>query len=170
MYCGIINSVTKLHLVGYYYWDTIGYWIRDLPNFSAVPQLKTCKMILPVSYVILLNPLNAELNPICHLLALLGTHLIFHVSRITVNYTYIHLSWVIMICYLWFDPQMILLSYCRYTGLDVREIKRFVGYRQYKTKDRQKRPIFEKNWPLLYGWANEENWVTGVKTTLKFSK
>jgi len=40
---------------------------------------------------------------------------------------------------------MILLSYCRYTGLDVREIKRFVGYRQYKTKDRQKRPIFEKN-------------------------
>jgi len=32
-----------------------------------------------------LNPLNAELNPICHLLALLGAHLIFHVSRIRVN-------------------------------------------------------------------------------------
>jgi len=32
-----------------------------------------------------LNPLNAELNPICHLLALLGGHLIFHVSRIRVN-------------------------------------------------------------------------------------
>jgi hypothetical protein len=31
------------------------------------------------------NPLNAELNPICHLLALLGAHLIFHVSRIRVN-------------------------------------------------------------------------------------
>jgi len=27
-----------------------------------------------------INPLNAELNPICHLLALLGTHHIFHVS------------------------------------------------------------------------------------------
>jgi len=26
------------------------------------------------------NPLNAELNPICHLLALLGAHHIFHVS------------------------------------------------------------------------------------------
>jgi len=31
------------------------------------------------------NPLNAELNPICHLLALLGAHLILHVSRIRVN-------------------------------------------------------------------------------------
>jgi len=31
------------------------------------------------------NPLNAELNPICYLLALLGAHLIFHVSRIRVN-------------------------------------------------------------------------------------
>ena len=32
------------------------------------------------------NPLKAELNPICHLLALLGAHHIFHVSRIRVNY------------------------------------------------------------------------------------
>ena len=31
------------------------------------------------------NPLNAELNPICYLLALLGAHHIFHVSRIRVN-------------------------------------------------------------------------------------
>jgi hypothetical protein len=31
------------------------------------------------------NSLNAELNPICHLLALLGAHLIFHVNRIRVN-------------------------------------------------------------------------------------
>ena len=34
----------------------------------------------------LLNPLNAELNHICHLLALLGAHRILHVSRIRVNY------------------------------------------------------------------------------------
>jgi len=32
-----------------------------------------------------MNPLNAELNPICHLLALLEAHLIFHVSRIRVK-------------------------------------------------------------------------------------
>jgi hypothetical protein len=31
------------------------------------------------------NPLNAELNPICHLLALLGAHPIFHISRIKVK-------------------------------------------------------------------------------------
>ena len=31
------------------------------------------------------NPLNAELNPICHLLALVGAHPIFHASRIRVN-------------------------------------------------------------------------------------
>ena len=33
-----------------------------------------------------INPLNAELNPICHLLALLGAHHILHVSRIRVNW------------------------------------------------------------------------------------
>jgi len=32
-----------------------------------------------------INPVNAELNPICHLLALLGAHHILHVSRIRVN-------------------------------------------------------------------------------------
>ena len=32
-----------------------------------------------------LNPLNAELNPICHLLALLGVHRIFHISGLRVN-------------------------------------------------------------------------------------
>jgi len=32
-----------------------------------------------------INPLNAELNPICHLLVLLGAHHILHVSRIRVK-------------------------------------------------------------------------------------
>ena len=41
------------------------------------------------------NPLNAELNPICHLLALLGVHFL-HVSRIRVKsltlfYIYIYI-------------------------------------------------------------------------------
>jgi len=31
------------------------------------------------------NPLNAELNPTCHLLALLGAHHILHVSRLRVK-------------------------------------------------------------------------------------
>ena len=33
----------------------------------------------------LFNPLNTELNPICHLLALLGAHHILHVGRIRVK-------------------------------------------------------------------------------------
>jgi len=32
-----------------------------------------------------INPLNAELNPICHFLALLGAHHILHVSGLRVN-------------------------------------------------------------------------------------
>ena len=31
------------------------------------------------------NPSNAQLNPICHLLALLGAHHIFHVRGLRVN-------------------------------------------------------------------------------------
>jgi hypothetical protein len=32
-----------------------------------------------------INPLNAKLNPICHLLTLLGDHRILYVSRIRVK-------------------------------------------------------------------------------------
>jgi hypothetical protein len=32
-----------------------------------------------------LNPLNAKLNPICHLPALLGPHHILHISRVRVK-------------------------------------------------------------------------------------
>jgi hypothetical protein len=35
--------------------------------------------------IALINPLNAKLIPICHLLALLGVHHILHVSGIRVN-------------------------------------------------------------------------------------
>ena len=42
---------------------------------------------IPTTFIsrCLFNPLNAELNPICHLLALLGPHHILHVSRIRVK-------------------------------------------------------------------------------------
>ena len=39
-----------------------------------------------------INPLNPKLNPICHLLALLGAHHILHVSRIRVNTVSTHYS------------------------------------------------------------------------------
>ena len=37
------------------------------------------------TYRLYVNPINAELNPICHLLALVGAHHILHVSRIRVK-------------------------------------------------------------------------------------
>jgi len=42
-------------------------------NYSANPEI---------------NPLNAELNPICHFLALLEAHPILHVSRARVKAVY----------------------------------------------------------------------------------
>jgi hypothetical protein len=37
------------------------------------------------SVMLKFNPLNAKLNLICHLLALLGAHHIFHISGLRVN-------------------------------------------------------------------------------------
>jgi hypothetical protein len=36
-------------------------------------------------FMFMFNPLDAELNPICHMLALLGAHRIFHVSVLRVK-------------------------------------------------------------------------------------
>jgi hypothetical protein len=54
-------------------------------NATQAPGMRSWSVICIWCSVELINPLNAELNPICHLLALLGTHHILHVSRITVN-------------------------------------------------------------------------------------
>jgi hypothetical protein len=44
------------------------------------------KLEIPKAVIfVLFNPLNVELNPICHLLALLGAHHILHVSRMRVE-------------------------------------------------------------------------------------
>jgi hypothetical protein len=49
-------------------------------------QTDMTKLLLAVRNVAnALNPLNAELNPICHLLALLGARHLLHVSRIRVK-------------------------------------------------------------------------------------
>ena len=52
------------------------------------------------------NPLNAELNPICHLLALLGSHHILHVSGLKVkpcssNRLRYHLDITLSVCSLY---------------------------------------------------------------------
>ena len=51
-------------------------------NFNVSVILATLRNFFPV---IAFNPFYAELNPICHFLALLGAHHILHASRIRVN-------------------------------------------------------------------------------------
>jgi hypothetical protein len=48
-------------------------------------NIETQKVAMWVSNKIMFNPLNTNLNPICHLLALLGPHPIFHIRRIMFN-------------------------------------------------------------------------------------
>ena len=55
------------------------FYVLPLPPRS--PDLTPCDFFLWG----LVNPLNAELNPICHLLALLGARHIFHVSGLRVK-------------------------------------------------------------------------------------
>ena len=58
---------------------------------NAPYKLEWCLSKLPVDYILKcmksgkLNPLNAELNPICHLLSLLGVHHFLHLSKIRVK-------------------------------------------------------------------------------------
>ena len=51
----------------------------DLSNYQPVSQNSSTYAGMS------LNPLKPELNPICYLLALLGTHHFLHVSRIRVK-------------------------------------------------------------------------------------
>jgi hypothetical protein len=59
-------------------------------NGQLVYKLKTRDEFL---IIYSLNPLNAELNPVRHLLALVGAHLIVHVGRVRVNEMN-NLSWL----------------------------------------------------------------------------
>ena len=55
--------------------------------FTAImaPRTRLYVTFYVLCFVLLLNPLKPELNPICYLLALLGAHHFLHVSRIKVN-------------------------------------------------------------------------------------
>ena len=58
----------------------------SVPDFLKIRQTDLTKLLgaFFIFYCKSVNPLNAELNPICHLLALLGVHFL-HVSRIRVK-------------------------------------------------------------------------------------
>ena len=79
-------------------------------QFTLLPATKTQGKVQLCSFFNhcairqhVVNPLNAELNPICHLLALLGARHILHVSRIRVKATDRPL-------YPWNDPVPIVLE------------------------------------------------------------
>ena len=59
------------------------------PSAKLITRLCKCVEFYPHSFmrlpVVMFNSLNAEINPICHLLALLRAHHILHVSRVRVN-------------------------------------------------------------------------------------
>ena len=58
--------------------------IRDTSGNLTKPTF--CPHSVQTIFVMNINPLNAELNPIRHLLALVAARHIVHVSRIRVNY------------------------------------------------------------------------------------
>ena len=60
-------------------------------------------------YVVLFNPLNPELNPICYLLALLGAHHFLHVSRIRVKL----LTFRLLMSYTMEHPFLMFLDHTR---------------------------------------------------------
>jgi hypothetical protein len=59
---------------------------RKFILFSVIIKLLAFRLLLEITSRPV-NPLNAELNPICHLLELLGAHHILRVSKIRVNET-----------------------------------------------------------------------------------
>jgi hypothetical protein len=76
-----------------------------VPEKGQVGNVKSEALNFPLSaqweslMKVYINPLNAKLNPICHLLALLGARHILHVSRIRVKpITFVPIS------PMWADP------------------------------------------------------------------
>jgi hypothetical protein len=74
----IIVHTSKLPLITDVYTKTKCFG-QEVANVKLIPDT----FCLKSNYI---NPLNAKLNPICHLLALLGAHPILHVSRIWVKH------------------------------------------------------------------------------------
>jgi len=68
-------------------WGPPSSYFMSTGDVSLVAKNTVGRRIWPLTpiWCTEINPLNAQLNPICHLLALLGTHHILHVSRIRVK-------------------------------------------------------------------------------------
>ena len=74
---GAYNCISSLW---FYRWSVVIAVLETTTNNAVTTNVPTVKPVKPE----VVNPLNAELNPICHLLALLVHHFL-HVSRIRVK-------------------------------------------------------------------------------------
>jgi len=79
--------------------STLSQQLRRAPPYACFDDKTTrIQHLLTKLYLCqTLNPLNAELNPICYLLALLGAHHFPHVSRIRVK----SLTFRLLMSYIW---------------------------------------------------------------------
>jgi len=82
----LIDVYGNFEIEGREYTDfwTLGMWSFSSYYLGVRRFLNSASM--KTSLELFFNPLNAKLNPICHLLALLVAHHILHVSSIRVTY------------------------------------------------------------------------------------
>jgi len=69
-------------------------------------RFELCSILTIFSFDLAINPLNAELNFICHVLALLEAHHILHVNRIRVNAIDIRISYSFQFCIWRYEPTL----------------------------------------------------------------
>ena len=97
MKCYLEKSSLDTDTVQTYCWNVNGLYTSkaiisgaflktQLPKYTiSCPDLCCWHKHWSNTTTFFLNPLNAELNPICHLLALVGAHHILHISRVRVK-------------------------------------------------------------------------------------
>ena len=89
-YCPFLTTNVTVNLTSTYkrVWVYVFFLNRALCHRLRLKCVGTCaetRLRLYAKWTSQFNPLNAELNPICYLLALLGAHHFLHVSRIRVK-------------------------------------------------------------------------------------
>ena len=75
--CAVRRIYSSLGAKGLINLKIMQFMCSDVYNFMSRIAKKRIKI----------NPLNAELNPICHMLALVGAHHILHASRVRIEFT-----------------------------------------------------------------------------------
>jgi hypothetical protein len=86
VYNFVCPAVSSL-IINFHPFPIFPYMLPPLPPGSKLePMYSFTELVYrDISWCLFFNPLNTELNPICHLLALLGSHHILYVSRIRVK-------------------------------------------------------------------------------------